>query len=79
MQEIIEQIKQAELKLGPNMEWHQISQAEANKMKNFNNGLKKAIEIITQYDNRINGFEEVREVDSSKALEDVPLFRPGQL
>lgn len=79
MIELITLIKQAELKLGPNMEWHQISQMEANKMKNFNNGLKKAIEIITQYDNRINGVKEVGEINSSKSPEDVPLFSAHQL
>lgn len=29
-------------------DWHRISQAEANKQKNFNAGLQKAIEIVEE-------------------------------
>lgn len=32
----------------PGKEWHQYSQAEANAMKNYNNGIKDAMAIIQQ-------------------------------
>lgn len=45
-EEIIKEILNAQMKLPEGKIWHEISQLEANKMTNYNNGLKKAVEII---------------------------------
>jgi len=43
---IIKKLEALIKKIDPDKEWHQYSQAEANAMKNYNNAIKDAIEIV---------------------------------
>jgi len=48
LDQILKKVKGSRMKLEDGKIWHDISQLEANKMKNFNNGLKRAEEIIRE-------------------------------
>jgi hypothetical protein len=45
-EELIERLKKLYKKIPDNKEWHEISQKEANEIKNYNKGITDALEII---------------------------------
>jgi len=49
-EDLQEEIAKEFRKIPEGKEWHEISQLDANKIKNYNDGLKKAIEIIKKYE-----------------------------